>query len=265
MTARVVGRAAPAAFLLAFQEALLLALAALALAACEGRAMPESLRVAAAASLRELVTEAGAAFAKAPGGLPIAASFDASSTLARQIRAGAAFDVFLSADRDTATRIRDHLVAGSEVTFLRNALVVIGAPDLADAPQAAADLLRLRGKLALAGPAVPAGVYARAWLRGRGLLAGLEGKVVSADNVRAAVALVESGAADAGVVYATDARICKRARLLFEVSAAEDPGVAYVAAAVRGGAEAVAGRYLRWLGSADFQEMAQRHGFLPPK
>jgi len=230
-----------------------------------GRRAPESLRVAAAASLRELVAETGAAFAQRPGGLPVTASFDASSTLARQIEAGAAFDVLLSADRDTVARIRGHLVAGSEGTFLRNGLVVIGAPGLTDAPQTAADLTRLRGKLALAGPAVPAGKYARAWLQARGLLGELEGRIVSADNVRAAVALVESGVADAAVVYATDARICKRARLLFPIPADEDPGVEYVAAAVRGGNEVAAASYLRWLASAEFLEAAQRLGFLPPE
>ena len=112
---------------------------------------------------------------------------------------------------------------------------------------------------------MPAGRYARAWLAARELLAPLQPKIVSADNVRAALALVESGAAAAAIVYATDARIARRARLLFAVPAAEDPGVVYVAAAVRAGNEQAAAAFLGWLGSAEFLAAATQRGFLPPR
>ncbi len=235
------------------------------LGACDRDTSPTVLRVAAASSLRELVTDSEAAFCATAGAAAIVASFDASSTLARQIQAGAAIDVFLAADQATVTRVAEHLVPGSEVVFLRNRLVVVGAADLVNPPRNAADLGAMQGRLALAAPAVPAGRYARTWLSARGVLPRLERKIVNADNVRAALALVESGAAAAAVVYATDARIAKRARVLFEVALDEDPGVVHVAAAVRGGREPLASAFLLWLGSEAFLTLAKQRGFLPPR
>jgi molybdate transport system substrate-binding protein len=234
------------------------------LAACGTDAARQTLRVAAASSLRELVTEGEAAFAGSAGGTALVVACAASSTLARQIEAGAEFDVFLSADHETITRIAPHLVPESWFVFLRNRLVVVGAAQRDDLPQDAKGLVQLPGKLALAGPAVPAGRYARTWLAQRGLLARLEPNIISADNVRAALALVESGAAAAAVVYATDARVAQRARVLFAVPDAEDPGVRYVAAAVQGGRGENAMTYLRWLSSATFLDSARARGFLPP-
>lgn len=235
------------------------------LAACRPAPQPTVLRVAAAASLRELINDGEGDWLRRGGTARLVVSFDASSTLARQIQAGAGFDVFLSADQVTVTRVAGDLVPGTQRVFLRNRLVVVGAADLSVLPRSAADLPDLSGKLALAGPAVPAGRYAREWLEATGVLARLEAKIVSADNVRGALAMVESGAAAAAVVYATDARVAHRARVLFAVPADDDPGVVYVAAAVRGGREHVAADFLQWLGSAGFRALAEQHGFLSPE
>lgn len=247
----------------------LLALAGLA-AACTERApdpapakpaAATTLTVGAASSLKELCESTTAMFEASHAGTKLRFSFDASSTISRQIEAGGTFQCILSADAANVDRLAARVDAASRVKFLSNRLVVVARPDL-PAKIASADSLRdLPGKLALGGEAVPVGRYARAYLTKKGLLDALQPKIVNADNVRAALALVESGAADAAIVYATDARVATRARLDFEVPAGDDPGPEYVAAAVAG-SSAAAHDYVKWLQSAAFQQVAGKLGFV---
>jgi molybdate transport system substrate-binding protein len=225
-------------------------------------APPTTVRVAAAASLRELFEATRPLFEASHPGCRLVASFAASSTLSRQIEAGAGFACLLSADAASVDRLGERLAPGTRVEFLRNALVVVARADLAAPPADAAALVDLHGPLALAGEAVPAGRYARRWLAARGLLARLQGRIAATDDVRAALALVEAGGADAAIVYATDARVARRARLAFRVPADEDPGVVDVAAAIAGG-DALGAEYVRFLTTPAFQSEAVRLGFLP--
>ncbi len=116
------------------------------------------------------------------------------------------------------------------VDLLSNHLVVVVPADATTALARAEDLTGMR-RLALGDPqAVPAGIYARQWLERRGLWERLRDRVVPTLDVRAALAAVESGNADAGIVYRTDAAISKRVRVVFEVSAEEAPRIVYPAA-----------------------------------
>ncbi|TAH35109.1 MAG: molybdate ABC transporter substrate-binding protein [Planctomycetota bacterium] len=245
-------------------------LCAWALAAC-GRDRPAAagaavdLTVAAASSLRELLEQTAAAYQAAHPGTTLGFSFDASSALARQIESGAAFDAFLSADAENVERVRGSLQAGSIQPFLSNTLVMVARSGLADAVTSPGQLKGVKGKIALAAPAVPAGRYARAYLTKAQLLAELEPRFVNADNVRAALALVESGAADYAFVYATDARVARDARQVWQAPPEDDPGIVYVAAAVRGRHAEAAGKYVAWLNSPAFQQAAAALGFLPPR
>jgi len=222
------------------------------------------LSVATAASLRELVERAAPLFERAHPGTRVQPSFEASSTLARQIAAGAAFDAFLSADAENVERVRDRLDAATVAPFLSNRLALVGRPNLPAPPADPAALRALPGKIAVAGPAVPAGKYARAWMRARGLLSDLEPRLVNTDHVRAALALVESDTVDFAFVYATDARVAKRARLLWTAPPGEDPSIVYVAGAVRGARHPQAAAFVRWLTGPEFQAEARALGFSPP-
>lgn len=228
-------------------------------------ARPERLAVAAASSLRELVEGTRDAFEASRPGVALVASFDASSSLARQIEAGAEFDVFLSADAATVERVRGHAELASIAPFLENRLVVVARAGLTSPPGDARALGAFEGRLALAGPAVPAGKYARAYLERKGLLAALDRRVVNADSVRGALALVESGAADLSIVYETDARIARSARRAFSVPKADDPGVVYMACSLAGARdEDAAAAYLLFLSSETFRRAALDAGFLLP-
>ena len=239
------------------------ALALLLLIGCrQETAVPApELRIAAAASLKEPLLAANPAFEAKHPGVKFTISFEASSTLSRQVEAAAPYDCFLSADAANVDRLGDKVVAATRTEFLGNELVVCVRDGLAPMPASAADLVKLSGKFALAGEAVPVGKYARAWLTKAGQLDALKGKIVNAEDVRATLALVESGAADAAVVYATDARSAKSAKLAFAAPKDEAPPVVYVAAAVTASKSPLAAEYVRWLRSADFQQAAEKFGF----
>src|SRR5205823_2286284 len=171
---------------------------------------PRELDVAAAISLKEALTEVARGW-EARGGGRVVFNFAGSNVLARQIEAGAPVDVFLPADMRTADSIRDFLEP--PVPLLANTLVVVS-----DRPMTSLrDLLPL-GHVAIGDPsAVPAGVYAREALQQAGLWSAIEPKIVPCENVRAALKAVESGGADAAIVYATDARLAKQMRVAMTI------------------------------------------------
>lgn len=218
--------------------------------------------IAAASSLREVLEETRASATAELGGTEVRFSFDASSSLARQIEASDGYDVFLSADVDTVERIRARLDGSTIEPFLGNDLVMVVSEHAPPGIREPSRLAEVSGRIALAGEAVPAGKYARALLRKIGLLDALAPRIVSSDNVRSTLAMVESGAAEFGFVYATDARIAKKARSVWTAPPELDPGVVYVAAVVNG-APQPAHVFVRWLRGEEFRIAATQRGFKP--
>jgi len=121
----------------------------------------------------------------------------------------------------------------------------------------------LRGAGALPA-AVPAGVYARDYLRATGVWAQLESKVVPVANVRAALSVVENGSADAAIVYETDVALSKSVTTAFLVTGPHAPRIAYPAAIVSRSRQAdAARRFLAFLRGAKATEMFRQFGFTP--
>lgn len=213
---------------------IILALLALLLTAPASAQQRRGPLVLAASSLQEAMTDAADAWARAGHPRPTV-SFAASSALARQIAAGAPADLFASADTawmDDVAR-RGLVVTGSRADFLGNRLVLV-APrasraSVTLAPGDRSFVVALgRGRLAMADPdAVPAGKYGRAALTRLRLWATVAPRVVRAENVRAALALVERGAAPLGIVYATDARAAPTVRTVAVFPASTHPPIRY--------------------------------------
>lgn len=224
------------------------------------------LSVFAAASLTDALREISALYEK-EGGDRIVLNLGASSTLARQIQEGAPADLFLSADEEKMTGLekRKLLRPGTRRSVLANTLVVVvpeesslkisGPKDLA-APSIRA--------LALAEPqTVPAGIYAKEYLRKIGLWSKVIDRVVPTENVRAALAAVESGNVDAGIVYKTDAQIAKHVRVAWEIPRAEGPAISYPFAVLAGSSRPDAARkLLAWLESPPAIAVFRKYGFL---
>jgi molybdate transport system substrate-binding protein len=119
-------------------------------------------------------------------------------------------------------------------------------------------------RVALADPrAVPVGVYAREYFQKLGLWSALQPKLVVSENVRAALAAVESGDADAGIVYKTDALTSKKVKIACLVPPAEGPKISYPIALVKGATDLEAARkFLAYMESNDAAKVFRRYGFI---
>ncbi|HET6524639.1 molybdate ABC transporter substrate-binding protein [Sphingopyxis sp.] len=223
--------------------------------------------VLAAASLQESLSEAANAWAAKGHAKPVL-SFAASSALARQVIAGAPADLFLSADEPwmDAVAKADMLRAGTRATLLGNRLVLI-APAGSRARLTIARGFPLAralgaGRLALADPdAVPAGKYAKAALTRLGVWSGVADRLAPAENVRAAMALVERGAAPLGIVYATDARASKAVRVVGVFPASSHPPIRYPVALLKASRHKDAAAFRAFLFSKQGRAIFARHGF----
>lgn len=227
-----------------------LAAAPLAAPALPRRARAEApLTVFAAASLQDALRAQAEAW-QATGHAAPRISFASSSTLARQIDQGAPADLFASADEQWMDYLaqRDLILPDSRRATLGNSLVLIAPPDQAkplELRKGAALLARLGpgGRMAVGDPAhVPAGIYARQALTSLGLWGDVQSRLARADNVRAALLLVERGEAPLGIVYGTDARVAKVA-VVGTFPADSHPAITYPFALTRhaaGNAEAAA-------------------------
>ncbi|RKI70943.1 molybdate ABC transporter substrate-binding protein [Corallococcus sp. AB049A] len=230
-------------------------------------ARAEEVLVFAAVSTTDALEALAPAFQQASGHR-VRFAFGASSDLARQVVAGAPADAFLSADAakmDTVDRA-GLVQAGSRVDLLSNRLVVVVPVKSALKVAGPADLKGLK-RVVLAEPAaVPAGVYAKAWLTKAGVWADVAPRVVPAVDVRAALAAVEAGRVDAGVVYATDAAQSKKARVAFTVPEGDAPRIVYPAAALTQGKAREGGlAFVRFLQTEGARKEFHRLGFLDAK
>ncbi len=168
-------------------------------------------------------------------------SFAASSTLARQIEQGAPADLFVSADEAWADHLqaRNLLAEATRRSPLGNTLVLVAPAgamtqvELSPATDLRA-LLGTNGRIATGDPAhVPVGRYAQAALTWMGQWQALAPRLARADNVRAALLLVERGEAPLGIVYATDAAASQGVRVVGRFPAASHEPITYPFALTR--------------------------------
>lgn len=224
------------------------------------------LRVGAAVSLREPLGRIAAAFGADPAGGPVSLAFGATNVLAAQVRAGAPLDLLLCADERIARALADDGIARAPVPFAGNRIAVVGSRELAAPIRAAGDLARPEiRRIAVPEHAVPVGRYARAWLRARGLESLLAGRLVRTEHARATLAVVDQGLADLAIVYASDARLARSARVVLEIPDAQQPRIAYAAAVVVGAPGSGPARdFVRFLLADRAQAALAAAGFTPP-
>lgn len=239
---------------------LLAALAALSLRAAD-------LNIYAAASLSDALKEIAKTYEPASGD-KLVFNLAASSALALQIKNGAPADVFFSADEAKMDDLAKAglIAADTRRTLLSNTLVIVVNADGGAAIATPTDLAKPAiGRVALAEPqTVPAGVYAKEWLQKVGLWKTIIDKVVPTENVRACLAAVEAGNADAGIVYKTDALISKKVKVAYKVTVAEGPKISYPLAVVKDSKHADAARkFVAYLAGPAAGAVFKKYGFLP--
>jgi molybdate transport system substrate-binding protein len=231
----------------------------------------ESITVSAAISLKDALDELGPIFQvqqhrkNGGNGTAVTYNYGGSGTLARQIEQGAPVDVFFSA----AEKQMDELASQNLIDvdtrhdLVGNALVLI-APAQATTPHSFQDLTNPAVKNIALGETstVPAGMYAQQTLEHLGLFAAVQKKVVYAKDVRAVLTYVETGNADAGMVYQTDANTSKKIRVIAIAPPDSHDPILYPAALLRDSKNKAAARaFLEFLEGPDARAVLQKYGF----
>jgi len=221
--------------------------------------------VFAAASLTDALKQIAANYEKGSGD-KILFNFAASGTLSRQIEAGAPADIFFAADETKADALekKDRLVAGTRKSLLGNVLVIVtptGSAPIHSPAELTNDVVQ---HIALGEvQTVPCGTYAKTYLQKLQLWPAVETKVVPCASVRAVLAAVESGNADAGFVYKTDAAISRKVKVSCEIPAAEAPRISYPLALLKESPQPDAARkFMTYLESNAATAVFKQFGFL---
>lgn len=226
----------------------------------------ERILVFAAASLAGPLDKAAEAYEAATGD-EVVISYAGSSALARQIEQGAPADIFLSANQGWMDHLAalGHIRNGTRRDLWANRLALVSAEAGADVDlSAAADLQALLdgGRLAVAlTDAVPAGIYAREALASLGMWDDVRENLAEADNVRAALALVATGAAPWGIVYTTDAMAEPSVHLRGTFPEGSHAPILYPGALIAL-ARPAADNFLTYLSSSEARSVFEAAGFV---
>jgi molybdate transport system substrate-binding protein len=242
----------------------------LALLPAMARAAP-GLDIYAASSLTDAFNDIGKLWT-AHGHAPPSFNFASSSTLAQQIEHGAPAQIFASADELWMDRLaKDRRIAQQTRFELVSNTLVLVEPKAALKPVRIArgvDLgavLGAGGRLAVGDPGhVPAGLYAEQALRWLGLWDSLRERLAPAENVRAALMLVSTGQAPAGIVYGTDARVAAGLGVAGVFPADSHDPIHYPVAATTSGTGPEVQGFLAFLRTQPAQDVFLHYGFLPP-
>lgn len=221
------------------------------------------IRVMAAASLTPVLTELSKTWQRQGHAAPQLV-FAASSTLAKQIQNGAPAQVFISADQGWMDAVATRQTPQGSRILARNALVLVAPINrpFAVNMQRGFDLASaFQGKLCTGESQVPLGKYAAQALQFFGWDGALAGRIVGTDDARTALAFVERGECGAGVIYATDAYLSPKVRIVGTFPEASHAPIVYPAALIAP-VQPEAQAFLAFLFSPSAQAVFKRYGFL---
>lgn len=225
--------------------------------------------VFAAASTTNAVTEIGHLYENKGLG-QVKTSFASSSTLAKQIQSGAPADVYISANEDWMDFLEKKGAIHRESRFnlLSNSIVLIvpvqspvNALDI-NKGMDISSLLGSDGRLSIGNPDhVPAGIYGRKALETLGLWNQVRDRLAPMKDVRAALVLVERSEVPLGLVYATDAAISRKVRVIGTFPPESHPPIVYHVAIVSGGKAEAGSAFLEYLKTSEARKVLIKYGF----
>jgi molybdate transport system substrate-binding protein len=226
----------------------------------------EKVLLYAAASTSNAITEIINQFNKDTPEFKVKVSFASSSTLAKQIDAGAPAHVYISANPKWMDYLQERklIINESRQDLLHNKIVLIAPLE----SQMVVEMSKkfdfsaiLKGRLCLGDPShVPVGIYAKQALISMGWWEQIKTKIVGAKDVRAALVFVERGECDAGIVYSTDASASKKSKILTEFPADTHKPIIYPVATLASAPDS-AKTFLTYLSSSQAQAIFKKHGF----
>jgi molybdate transport system substrate-binding protein len=224
------------------------------------------LHVGAAISLEAALDELALDYALRRPALPVRIVLGASDALAEQILAGAALDLFISADATQLARLAaaGALAAGATTPLAENALAAVAPVTSKLTARRPAELLNpLVSRIAMATPPCPLGAYTQAYLEGLDLYEAFAARALVVDHSRAVIAAVHAGQADAGLVYSSAAASATGCRVLFRIGRSGRL-IRYAGAVVHAARQPTAAQdFLTFLSSKEAARRFRRWAFYP--
>ena len=222
--------------------------------------------VSAAASMKNVLTELEADYERLHRNVHITFNYGSSGTLQQQIEQGAPVDLFVSAGTKQVEALSKKKLVKAIVPIVTNELVLIVPKPAATVP---ADLKALADagykKIAVGTPeTVPAGAYTKQSLTQAGIWDMLQNKIVYGKDVRQVLTFVETGNADAGFVYRTDAQTSDKVKVALQVDEHTHDPIIYPGAVVHAKHPDEAASLLDYLTSNEAKSAFKRFGFILP-
>ncbi|WP_298912646.1 molybdate ABC transporter substrate-binding protein [uncultured Nostoc sp.] len=225
-----------------------------------------SILVSAAASLKETLEEIKPLYQQTKSNINITYNFGASGALQQQIEQGAPADIFISAGKKQVDALEEKglLVPGSRTNLANNRLVLIVAQDVVGISSFYNLTDSKIKKIAIGEPrSVPAGQYGEQVLKKLKLYDRVKSKLVFANNVRQVLAAVESGNAEAGLVYATDAKISNKVKVVVAADDKFHSPIVYPMAVIKGSKNIPAAKeFIEFLSGSEVKTVLKKHGFI---
>lgn len=231
------------------------------------QAKPLELTVSAAASMQDAMKAAGETYTKENLNTTLNYNFGSSGTLQQQIEQGAPVDIFISAAEKqmNALEEKDLLLEGTRKDLLKNEVVLIvpnngNAPDISDFKDLADSKIQ---RFSIGEPeSVPAGQYGKEVLISLKIYDQLQPKTVFAKDVRQVLSYVETGNVDAGIVYATDAKISDKVKVVTTAPADTHKPIIYPVAVIKDSKNPEAAKeFVEFLSSDEAQAVFEEYGF----
>jgi molybdate transport system substrate-binding protein len=232
-----------------------------------GRASSDEITVSAAISLKDALDEISHLYTSEHPSAKVHFNLGGSGTLQRQIEQGAPVDIFISASLKEMDSLQSQglLVPDTRRDLVKNSVVLI-VPAGSTSISSFQDLLKAAVKTVAVGEpqTVPAGKYAQEVLTHFGIYDQLKPKLVLGKDVRQVLTYVETGNTDAGIVYATDAKISKKVTVAATAPEDSHSPVVYPAAVIKNSKNLVGAKaFLEFLASEKARAVFQKYGFIP--
>lgn len=222
--------------------------------------------VSAASSLKDALEEIKPLYQQSKSNINISYNFGASGALQQQIEQGAPADIFISAAKKQVDALEQKglLLPGSRTNLANNSLVLIVAQDVVGISSFSNLINSNIKKIAIGEPrSVPAGQYGEEVLKNLKLYDQLKSKFVFGNNVRQVLAAVESGNAQAGIVYATDAKTSNKVKVVVTAEEKLHSPIVYPVAVIKGSKNiSAAKQFVQFLSGSQAKTVLRKYGFI---
>lgn len=238
------------------------------LGGCSGGPNAENvITVSAAASMKDVLGEIKHQFEINNPGARVSLNFGSSGALQQQIEQGAPVDVFISAGNRQVSVLKEKGLIGKSRIIAGNELVVVVPNGTGSKIRSLKDLTADKyTTIAMSTPeTVPAGKYSEEALKNSGIMEQVRPKLIPAKDVRQVLTYVETGEADAGLVYMTDTKASGKIDIVFVIPAELHSAIVYPAVVVNSsGNSEQAEKFLTFLGSESAKLLFKKYGFALP-